>query len=115
MNNILSAGQQYMVKAVLSYTFNGQLQSSTTQNVAITVAPSPHLTVAYTLPRSIVDGKDAKIRVMVQNIGAGLARNLTIESLQPRIVENINHLPIGFTITVVGRFRVPADNPDIDR
>ena len=67
--------------------------------MVITVAPSPHLTVAYTLPRSVADGKDARIRVTVQNIGAGLARNLSIESLQPRIVENANNLPIGFTIT----------------
>jgi hypothetical protein len=39
-------------------------------------------------------GKDAKIRVTVQNVGLGTARNLTIQSMQPRVVGTIPAYPI---------------------
>lgn len=98
-------GTQYQVQATLSYTVNGTTKSMTTQAVTITVLPSPQLTVAYTAPYVVMDGKDAKIRVTVQNTGYGTANNLTIQSMQPTIAvsipadPNVPGLLVGFNLT----------------
>jgi Concanavalin A-like lectin/glucanases superfamily/HpiC1 cyclase/MBG domain/Bacterial Ig-like domain/Cep192 domain 4/WD40-like Beta Propeller Repeat len=98
-------GTQYQVEATLSYVVNGTTKTMTTQAVTITVLPSPQLTVAYTAPFVVVDGKDAKIRVTVQNVGYGTANNLTIQSMQPTIAASIPADPsvpgllVGFNIT----------------
>ena len=82
-------GAQYQVQATVSYVVNGTAKSVNTQTVTITVLPSPKLTVSYTAPFVVVDGKDAKIRVTIQNIGAGTAHNLSIQSAQPTIAASI--------------------------
>ena len=82
-------GTQYQVQATLTYVVNGTAKNASTQIVTITVLPSPKLTVSYTAPFVVVDGKDAKIRVTVQNIGAGTAHNLSIQSAQPTIAASI--------------------------
>src|SRR5262249_52953609 len=106
-------GTQYQVQATLQYVVNGTQKTATTQVVTITVLPSPKLTVSYTAPFVVMDGKDAEIRVTVQNIGAGPAHNLTIQSAQPTILASttfdpanpvdptidIPNLVIGFTLT----------------
>ncbi len=43
-------------------------------------------------------GKPVRIRVKVTNQGAGPAHNLVISSTQPKIVENINNIPISFAL-----------------
>ena len=50
--------------------------------------------VSYTAPYVVVPGKDAKIRVTIQNVGYGAANNLTIVSAQPHIVASIPANPI---------------------
>lgn len=98
-------GTQYQVQATLNFAVNGTAKTATTQVVSITVLPSPKLTVAYAAPYVVMDGKDAKIRVTVQNIGYGPANNLTIQSMQPTVVQSIPvdpsipSLTVGFTVT----------------
>ena len=96
----LPQGTQYQVQATLSYVVSGIAKTTSTQVVTIIVLPSPKLTVSYTVPFVVMAGKDAKIRVTVQNIGAGTAKNLTIQSAQPRIVDTTNpNLRVDFNIT----------------
>jgi sugar lactone lactonase YvrE len=90
----LPQGAQYQVRATLSYTVGGAAKSATTQAVTITVLPSPKLTVAYSAPFVVVPGKDAKIRVTLKNVGYGTARNLSIQSVQPRIAATLPTNPL---------------------
>src|SRR5207253_1504331 len=76
-------------RATLNYTVSGLAKNGATQSVTITVLPSPKLTLAYTVPFVVMAGKEAKIRVTVQNVGAGVAHNLSIQSAQPRILASI--------------------------
>lgn len=87
-------GTQYTVWATFDYVVGGTSRSASTQTVTITVLPSPKLTVAYTVPFVVMAGKDALVRVTVQNVGHGPARNFSIESMQPRIVESIPADPL---------------------
>jgi uncharacterized repeat protein (TIGR01451 family) len=87
-------GAQYKVQAGLSYVINGTARSAKTQAVTITVLPSPKLKVSYSAPFVVMAGKEANVRVSVQNVGSGMAHNLSIESMQPRIVATIPADPI---------------------
>src|SRR5262249_54225530 len=96
----LPQGTQYKIQATLSYVVNGTAKTTSTQVVTIVVLPSPKLTVSYTAPFVVMAGKDAKIRVSIQNIGYGAANNLTIQSIQPRIVDTTNpNLRVDFNLT----------------
>src|ERR1019366_9383601 len=98
-------GTQYQVQATLNYTVNGTAKTATTQVVTITVLPGPQLTVSYTAPFVVMDGKDAKIRVTLQNTGAGTAHNISIQSAQPTIAASMPTDPtiptmlVGFNLT----------------
>ena len=77
--------------------------------VAITVNPSPNLTLHYFMERNIL-GDDAlttqevepsvpaELAVMVENQGYGPAREMTISSAQPKIVDNEKGLAIDFNL-----------------
>ncbi|MEX1066948.1 MAG: hypothetical protein WED00_13325, partial [Aquisalimonadaceae bacterium] len=74
----------------------------------IFVKPMPLLTLDYFLPRevhandpltSVVESPEPfTLGVRVRNNGQGTARNVSIDSAQPRIVENTQGLAIGFEI-----------------
>ena len=78
-------------------------------SVPITVNPSPNLSLHYFMERNIL-GDDAltspaiepsipaELAVMVQNEGYGDARNLSISSAQPKIVDNEKGLAIEFNL-----------------
>jgi len=87
-------GALYQVRANLSYVVGGVAKSASTQFVTITVLPSPKLTVAYTAPFVVEAGKDIKIRVTLKNIGFGTAHNLSIQSMQPRVVATLPTDPL---------------------
>jgi hypothetical protein len=91
-------GALYTVQATLTYMVGGQILTTTTAPVPLNVTPSPHLTVTYSVPFAMVPGKEAKLRVAVQNIGGGTAQNFTIASAQPSIVSATGD-PIGFAIS----------------
>ena len=77
--------------------------------VPITVNPSPNLMLHYFMERNIL-GDDAltsqevepsvpaELAVMIENQGYGYARDMTISSAQPKIVENEKGLAIDFNL-----------------
>ncbi len=101
-------GSVYFVGANLSYTVNGEAESFAVQPDRIVVRPLPRLTLDYFLEREVVadDAFTPEIEpsvpftlgVRVQNNGQATADNVTIDSAQPRIIENDQGLAIGFEI-----------------
>jgi hypothetical protein len=104
----LPNGKLYFVGATLTYTLGGEHQSVSVTPDFINVKPLPNLTLDYFLTREVKadDPLTSEIEpiepytlgVRVQNNGLAQARNLKIESAQPRIVENEQGLLIGFEI-----------------
>ena len=77
--------------------------------VAITVLPQPNLQLDYfwqrdvigddpTTPDFVEPSQPFTLGVQVHNVGAGDANNLTIDSAQPKIVDNQKGLDIAFKI-----------------
>ncbi|NKI17968.1 hypothetical protein HCU74_11175 [Spongiibacter sp. KMU-166] len=102
------AGVRYFVGATLSYVAGGKEESIEVVPDSILVKPMPRLTLDYFLPRE-VHGDDAftqeieraepyTLGVRVLNNGQAAAKNVKIESAQPRIVENEQGLLVGFEI-----------------
>ena len=102
-------GTLYYVGATLTYTVGGEEHVTDVSPDYIYVKPMPELVLDYFLPHDVY-GDDAftpeieppvpfSLGVRVKNNGFGTARNLKIQSAQPKIVDNVNQLLIGFTIT----------------
>lgn len=101
--------QSYSFGGILSYfdEEQGETVSITLNPVTLEVNPSPDLILDYFLQRDII-GDDAltedivepsipaELSLMITNDGYGEARNLKVESMQPRIVENEKGLAIDF-------------------
>ncbi|MFH0725598.1 MAG: chitobiase/beta-hexosaminidase C-terminal domain-containing protein [Pseudomonadota bacterium] len=107
-SNGLLQGTRYNVGAKLAYTIGGEENVTEVTPDYIFVKPMPELTLDYFLP-SDVYGDDAftpeiepsipfSLGVRVKNNGSGVARDLKIDSAQPRIVENEQGLLINFVI-----------------
>jgi len=107
-SNGLLQGKLYYVGATLSYTLGGEQKTTVVSPDYIFVKPMPDLTLDYFLPADVY-GDDAftpeiepvipfSLGVRVKNNGAGTAKNLKIDSAQPKIVENELGLLIGFSI-----------------
>lgn len=105
----IETGTLYAVGASLSYTLGGERHVTAVTPDAIFVKPLPEMALDYFLPAEVF-GDDPftpevepsvpfSLGVRVANHGTGLARSLSIESAQPRIVSNHQGLPIGFAIT----------------
>ncbi|MCG7948093.1 MAG: calcium-binding protein, partial [Candidatus Thiodiazotropha taylori] len=102
-------GKLYFVGATLDYTLGGEPESVTVTPDFITVKPLPNLTLDYFLTREVnADDPETPaiepiepytLGVRVQNNGIAEARNLKIDSAQPKIIENEQGLLIGFEIT----------------
>jgi hypothetical protein len=103
-------GKRYFVGATLRYMLGGEEEVVEVVPDAILVRPQPELQLDYFLPRHVraddpqTTGDQEEIEpftlgVRVRNNGYGVARNLSIESAQPRIVRNDLNLLIGFSIT----------------
>ncbi|MEJ2392693.1 MAG: CARDB domain-containing protein, partial [Gammaproteobacteria bacterium] len=91
-------GKSYWVKAILSYYVDGRLKEVQTNAVEITVHPQPKLYLHYYIPRDVLAGEPFKLGLLVENQGDGIARNLKIDSGQPRIVDNLSGLKVDFAI-----------------
>lgn len=101
-------GRMYFIGANLSYTLNGK---STKVEVApdyVVVRPQPLLALDYFLPTD-VQGDDPMtpavepvepftLGVRVANVGAGASMRTSIETAQPKIVENHQGLLVDFRI-----------------
>ncbi|HDH04648.1 MAG TPA: hypothetical protein ENH01_02895, partial [Nitrospirae bacterium] len=107
-SNGLEMGTLYYVGATLTYTIGGEQEVTEVSPDYIFVKPMPELTLDYFLPTEVY-GDDAftteiepvvpfTLGVRVKNTGAGTAKDLKIESAQPKIVENEQGLLIGFNI-----------------
>ena len=98
----------YFVSGGLNYTVSDNSVSIPLAPTPISVYPSPRLSVKYFHQRDVfADDPNTPIvepsvpfslGVMVQNTGKGTARNFTITSAQPQIVDNEKGLLINFQI-----------------
>lgn len=101
-------GLLYLVGASVSYRQNNEAKVVSVLPDSITVEPQPKLKLDYFLPIDVY-GDDPftpqveplepfTLGVRVKNIGAGPARQASIESAQPRIEENTLGLAVVFNI-----------------
>lgn len=96
---ITESGRNYTVQLNISGTVNGVPFKANSDTVKITVKPQPKLDLTYYLPKEIVADQPFHLAVRVKNTGYGYARNLKIQSAQPRIIENNAHLLLNFSIS----------------
>lgn len=102
-------GKKYLVGATLRYKFGGEETVLDVTPDVITVKPLPLLALDYFLTQDVLadDPLTPEIEpiepftlgVRVKNNGYNTARNLKIDSAQPRIIENNQGLLINFTLT----------------
>jgi hypothetical protein len=102
-------GVEYTAKAYINYSVKGLPFDFETWPDEITVEPMPKLTLDYMLPRKVY-GDDPMTQgiiepvvpfiwgVRINNSGYGPARNLAIDSAQPRIVESTAGVNIDFKL-----------------
>jgi hypothetical protein len=113
-------GKKYYVGATLRYRYAGEDQTLDVSPALITVKPLPLLTLDYFLTRD-VEGDDPltpaieatepfTLGVRVKNNGVAAAKNLKIDSAQPKIVENNQGLLIGFKLLGSTVNDAPAQN-----
>ena len=98
----------YRVGGYMTYLAGGTPGSATFTPAPVTVYPNARLVMKYFHQRDVFSDDPFtpeiepsvpfNLAVMVQNIGRGEAKNFTIASSQPKIVENMKGLLIGFEI-----------------
>ncbi len=103
------AGKKYLVGATLKYRYLGENAVLEVSPDVITVKPLPLLTLDYFLTENVLadDPLTAEIEavepftlgVRVKNAGFATAKNLKIDSAQPKIIENNQGLLINFKLT----------------
>ena len=102
-------GKKYLVGATLRYRYAGEEQTLDVAPDVITVKPLPLLTLDYFLPADVYadDPLTPEIEpvepftlgVRVKNNGLAAAKNVKIDSAQPKIIENTQGLLINFQLT----------------
>jgi hypothetical protein len=113
-------GKKYLVGATLTYKFGAETHTLDVSPDVITVKPLPLLTLDYFLTQDVIadDPLTAEIEatepftlgVRVKNNGYATAKNLKIDSAQPKIIENKQGLLIGFKLTGSFVDDMPAQN-----
>lgn len=103
-----SLGKKYLVGATLRYKFGGEETLLDVSPAVITVKPMPQLVLDYFLPQDVFADDPLTLEiepvepftlgVRVKNNGYATAKNLKIDSAQPKIVENNQGLLINFKI-----------------
>jgi hypothetical protein len=102
------SGKLYYIGADLSYNIAGQAESLKVSPDFVYVAPMPLLTLDYFMTKDVW-GDDPltpeiepiepyTLGVRIKNTGAATAKNVAIDSAQPKIVENLKGLEIAFKI-----------------
>jgi hypothetical protein len=105
----LPAGKKYLVGATLKYKFGAEAQTLDVSPDVITVKPLPLLTLDYFLTRDVIaddpltadviePAEPFTLGVRVKNNGKATAKNLKIDSAQPKIVKNDQGLLINFKL-----------------
>jgi hypothetical protein len=114
-------GQQYGVKANITYNINGASTTITTFEAPITVHPQPTLKLEYVLPYEVFGDEPLTentiepvepfpLGVRVTNVGYGTANNFQIDSAQPKIVAN--DLSLNVNIKLIGTVLSGAQVPN---
>ncbi|MGP1345991.1 MAG: CARDB domain-containing protein [Phycisphaerales bacterium] len=98
----------YFVSGSLSYFLNGSLVEVPLFPVPISVVPNPSLELKYFLETDVFSDDPFtpeiepavpfSLGLLIANNGAGVAKDLSIESSQPKIIENESGLVIDFDI-----------------
>ncbi len=101
-------GKKYLIGATLTYKFAGETQTLEVTPAVVTVKPMPLLTLDYFLTQDVVaddpmteaiePAEPFTLGVRVKNTGMAVARNLKIDSAQPKIIENNQGLLINFKL-----------------
>lgn len=101
-------GKKYLVGATLKYTFAGEDTVLEVSPDVITVKPLPMLTLDYFLTQNVWADDPLTLEiepvepftlgVRVKNDGQNTAKNLKIDSAQPKIIENNQGLLINFLL-----------------
>ena len=98
----------YLFGGTLAYTDidSGKRVTVNLMQTALTVNPSPDLYLTYFIQREFISDdpltdivepwEPAEFALLIQNKGAGKALNLAIETSEPKIIENVNSLPVAF-------------------
>ena len=102
-------GKKYLIGATLRYKFGGETHTLEVSPEVVTVQPMPLISLDYFLTKDVIgdDPMTTEIEpvepftlgVRVRNNGLATARNLKIESAQPKIIENEQGLAINFQLT----------------
>lgn len=97
------------VGAFVRYTQGGEEDTIDVAPDTIRVMPMPILALDYFLPIDVLGDDPATtpiepvvpfpLGLRLRNVGAGIAKNLKIDSGQPKIVENYQGLLLNFAIT----------------
>ena len=113
-------GKKYLVGATLKYRYGGEDSVLEVSPDVITVKPLPLLTLDYFLTENVWadDPLTSEIEavepftlgVRVKNAGFAAAKNLKIDSAQPKIIENNQGLLINFKLTGSYLNDAPAEN-----
>jgi hypothetical protein len=104
----ISQGSLYYIGATLYYTMDNEEYTTEVSPDYIYIKPMPEIVLDYFFPANVY-GDDAftseiepsipfSVGVRVSNTGSGIARNMKINSAQPKIIENQQGLLIGFNI-----------------
>lgn len=117
---ISALGKKYLVGATLKYKFGAETHTLDVSPDVITVKPLPLLTLDYFLTKDVwadnplTDAIEAvepfTLGVRVKNDGFAAAKNLKIDSAQPKIIENNQGLLINFLLTDSYVDDAPAQN-----
>ncbi|QTD46376.1 IPTL-CTERM sorting domain-containing protein [Ottowia testudinis] len=101
-------GRMYYIGAKVTYTLAGETTTVDVTPDYVVVRPQPLLVLDYFLPTDVYadDAMTPEVEpivpftlgVRVSNVGAGVSAKTTIESAQPKIVENRQGLLIDFRI-----------------
>jgi len=81
------AGKKYYLTANVSYSIGGENYTYSTQSEEITVLPQPLLNLTYFIPKYFYDYDPFALALKIENVGAGTARNLKMDSDQPVAVQ----------------------------
>jgi uncharacterized repeat protein (TIGR01451 family) len=98
LGTIPADGENFNVRAIINYTWNGVHYIEQTLPETITVYPSPDLVITYKLPPPDCVSTEFIMQATITNQGDGAARNLRFSSAQPVVTDNISGLPISFLV-----------------
>jgi uncharacterized repeat protein (TIGR01451 family) len=103
-----AGGRLYYIGAKVTYTLDGQTATVDITPDYVVVRPQPLLVLDYFLPTDVYGDDPFTLQVeppvpftlgvRISNIGAGTSVKTTIDSAQPRIVDNQQGLAINFEI-----------------